>query len=42
MEHVFELNSVPLSVAHFNGDMRKICKSKLLQELEMDKILVPL
>ena len=42
MEHVlsFELNAVPLSITHFDGEMRKTCKSKILHELEMDEKIV--
>ena len=42
VEHVlsFELNGVPLSITHASGEMRKTCKSKLLQELEVMKKLL--
>ena len=44
MEHVlsFELNDVPLSITHASGEMRKTCKSKLLQELEVNEKIVAL
>ena len=44
MEHVlsFELNGVPLSITHASGEMRKTCKSKLLQELEINEKIVVL
>ena len=44
MEHVlsFQLNDVPLSITHASGEMRKTCKSKLLQVLEVNEKIVAL
>ena len=44
MEHVlsFELNYVTLSITHASGEMRKTCKSKLLQEFEVIEKVIAL
>ena len=44
MEHVlsFELNDVPLSITHTSGEICKTCKSKLLQEFEVNEKIVAL
>ena len=33
---------VPLSITHASGEMRKTCKSKLLQKLEVNEKIVAL